>query len=100
MSAEAVPAIEIRDLHKAFGGKPAVTGQFASDMKDGTWTIYTADGAVLRTATYKAGLLDGPYRELADTAVVEGTMVAGRRSGTWTHTNRAGTVNRTAYTTP
>jgi antitoxin component YwqK of YwqJK toxin-antitoxin module len=81
-------------------GKPAVTGQFVADLKDGTWTIYAADGAVLRTATYKAGVLDGPYRELADSAVVEGTMVAGRRSGAWTRTDRAGTVQRTAYTTP
>lgn len=81
-------------------GKPAVTGQFVDDQKDGTWTIYAADGAVLRTATYKAGLLDGPYRELADGEVVEGTMVAGRRSGTWTRTNRAGTVRTLTYTTP
>ncbi|MBL9017193.1 MAG: hypothetical protein JNL83_23600 [Myxococcales bacterium] len=81
-------------------GKPAVTGQFVDDRKDGTWTIYAADGAVLRTATYKHGVLDGPYRELADGAVVEGSMASGRRSGTWTRTDRAGSVQTMAYTTP
>jgi len=81
-------------------GKPAVTGQFVADQKDGTWTIYAADGAVLRTATYRSGVLDGAYRELADSAVVEGLMASGRRSGTWTRTDRAGTVRTTAYTTP
>ena len=82
------------------GGKPAVTGQFVDDQKDGTWTIYAADGAVLRTATYKHGVLEGPYRELADGEVVEGAMASGRRSGAWTRTNRAGTVKTLTYTTP
>ncbi len=81
-------------------GKPAVTGQFVDDQKDGTWTIYAADGAVLRIATYQAGVLDGPWRELVDGAVVEGTMVLGRRSGSWTRTDRAGAVRTLTYTTP
>jgi len=31
-------------------GKPAVTGQFVDDRKDGAWTIYAADGTVMRTS--------------------------------------------------
>jgi antitoxin component YwqK of YwqJK toxin-antitoxin module len=81
-------------------GKPAVTGQFVDDLRDGTWTIYASDGAVLRTATYKAGVLDGAWRELADGAVLEGPMAAGRRSGSWTRTDRAGSVRTLTYTTP
>ena len=81
-------------------GKPAVTGQFVDDQKDGTWTIYAGDGAVLRTATYKAGVLDGAWRELADGAVLEGRIASGRRSGSWTRTDRAGAVQTLTYTTP
>lgn len=82
------------------GGKPAVTGQFVDDQKDGVWTVYATDGAVVRTATYKAGVLEGPWRELSDGAVVEGPMVAGRRTGSWTRTDRAGAVEKLTYTTP
>ena len=32
--------------------------------------------------------------------VVEGVMVAGRRSGTWTRTDRGGGVTKTSYATP
>ena len=88
------PYAELRD------GKPAVTGQYVDDQKDGVWTIYAADGTVLRTATYKAGLLDGPWRELVAGAVVEGELVAGRRVGTWSHTERGGAAQKRTYTTP
>jgi antitoxin component YwqK of YwqJK toxin-antitoxin module len=81
-------------------GKPAVTGQFVDDLRDGTWTIYAGDGAVLRTATYKAGVLDGPWRELADGAVLEGRIASGRRSGSWTRTDRTGAIRTLTYTTP
>ena len=81
-------------------GKPAVTGQFVDDQKDGTWTIYAGDGASLRTATYKAGVLEGPWRELVDGGVLEGNLVAGRRSGSWTRTERGGAVRKLTYTTP
>lgn len=81
-------------------GKPSLIGQFADDQKHGTWTIYAPSGATLRIANYKNGVLDGAWRELADAAVVEGTMVAGRRSGTWTRTDRAGAVRKLTYTTP
>ena len=81
-------------------GKPAVTGQFVDDAKDGTWTTYDADGAVVLTSTYQHGVLSGPWRELIDGAVLEGEMVAGRRSGTWTRTDRAGGVRKLTYATP
>ena len=81
-------------------GKPAVTGQFVDDQKDGTWTIYAGDGAVLRIATYKAGVLEGPWRELVDGAVLEGPMALGRRTGSWIRTDRAGAIRTLTYTTP
>lgn len=81
-------------------GKPAVTGSYAADRKDGTWTHYASDGSVLLVATYKSGVLDGPWRQLADGNVLEGTMLAGRRSGTWTQTDKAGSVRKLHYTTP
>jgi len=81
-------------------GKPAVTGEYIDDQKAGTWTLYAVDGAVMRTATYKDGVLDGAWRELVDGAVVEGTMSRGRRAGTWTSTDRTGAVRTLTYTTP
>ncbi|MEO8703119.1 MAG: hypothetical protein ABI867_23945 [Kofleriaceae bacterium] len=80
--------------------KPAVTGTFVDDLRAGTWTHYNADGNVVRIATYKAGVLDGPYREVVAGAVLEGPMVAGRRSGTWTRTDKAGSVRKLTYKTP
>jgi antitoxin component YwqK of YwqJK toxin-antitoxin module len=82
------------------GNKPALTGQFADDLRTGTWTSYNADGNVVRIATYKDGVLEGPYRELAGGAVHEGTMVAGRRSGTWTRTDKGGAVRKLVYRSP
>ncbi|HEY4182308.1 MAG TPA: hypothetical protein VGM90_35995 [Kofleriaceae bacterium] len=78
-------------------GKPALTGQYVDDRKDGTWTTYSAEGNVLLTATYKDGVLDGPWRQLIDGAVLEGAMVAGRRSGTWSRTDQAGAVTTVSY---
>ncbi len=82
-------------------GKPSVTGQFADDRRTGTWTHYNADGTVVLTATYKTGVLDGPWRELVNDGnsviVLEGTMSAGRRSGTWTRTDKAGAVRKLTY---
>jgi len=80
--------------------KPAVTGKFTDDRKTGTWTYYAVDGAVILTATYQAGVLDGPWRELVGGIVLEGHMVAGRRSGTWTRTDKAGVVRKLTYRTP
>lgn len=81
-------------------GKPSVTGQFAQDQKTGTWTHYNADGNVVRIATYKEGVLDGAYKDLANGVVSEGTMVAGRRSGTWTRTEKGGVVRKITYRAP
>ena len=81
-------------------GKPWITGAFVRDRKHGTWTTYDRDGRVIVTATYKDGVLDGPWRQLDGDAVVEGVMVAGRRSGTWTRTERSGAVSQQTYATP
>ena len=88
------PYIEYRD------GKPSLTGQFTADRRTGTWTEYDAGGAVVLTANYKDGVLEGPWRELAGGVVTEGTMTAGRRTGTWTRTDRAGNVQKTTYSPP
>jgi antitoxin component YwqK of YwqJK toxin-antitoxin module len=81
-------------------GKPAVTGSYVADRKTGTWTHYAADGSVALVATYKSGVLDGPWRQLVDGSVLEGTMSGGRRTGTWTLTDKAGSVKQLVYTTP
>jgi uncharacterized protein len=81
-------------------GKPALTGQFTDDRRTGTWTTYAADGTVVLTASYKNGVLDGPWRQLAGGVVYEGPMVAGRRSGTWTRTDRTGASQVLTYRTP
>lgn len=88
------PYVEYRD------GKPAVVGQFDKGGKTGTWTWYDAGGAVVRIATYKDGVLDGPYRETAGKAVIEGQLVAGRRDGTWTTTEAGGEVRTSTYGAP
>lgn len=81
-------------------GKPAVTGQFAGDLRVGAWTYLDENGQVALACEYKAGLLDGAYKETRDGIVTEGTMVAGRRSGTWKRTDKAGTSVETTYSTP
>jgi uncharacterized protein len=81
-------------------GKPALVGQFAADQRTGTWTAYDADGAVTLTATYKNGVLDGPWRQLVGGVVTEGQLSAGRRNGTWTQTDRAGHKQSVTYQTP
>lgn len=81
-------------------GKPALVGQFAADRRTGTWTAYDADGAVTLIATYKNGVLDGPWRQLVGGAVLEGEMSGGRRTGTWTQTDRAGQKTSVTYPTP
>ncbi|MDQ3368129.1 MAG: hypothetical protein M3680_22110 [Myxococcota bacterium] len=78
-------------------GKPAVIGAFAADRKHGTWTHHGADGAVVLTASYEDGVLEGPWRQLVGGVVLEGTMRAGRRSGTWIETDRAGAVRTLTY---
>ena len=85
------PYLELRD------GKPAVTGQFANDQRQGTWTTYDATGNVIATATYKDGVLDGPFRELTRGVALEGTMARGRRAGEWTETDRGGKVRQLSY---
>jgi antitoxin component YwqK of YwqJK toxin-antitoxin module len=78
-------------------GKPAVTGQFADDRKTGVWTQYDPEGHVTLTATYKDGVLDGPWRQLVGGVVLEGAMTRGRRTGTWTQTDKAGEVRELTY---
>ncbi|MCX5743370.1 MAG: hypothetical protein NT062_12830 [Proteobacteria bacterium] len=77
--------------------RPAVTGQFVDDRRDGTWTQYDPTGSVVLVSTYKAGVLDGPWKQLVDGAVLEGTMTAGRRTGTWTRTDKGGAVQTLSY---
>ncbi|HSN28763.1 MAG TPA: hypothetical protein VLT45_20895 [Kofleriaceae bacterium] len=81
-------------------GKPSLTGEFKADVRQGTWTEYGKDGEVLLIATYKDGVLDGPWKQLEDGAVTEGTMRAGRRIGTWTRTDRGGKTTTVTYTAP
>ncbi|MDB4956686.1 MAG: toxin-antitoxin system YwqK family antitoxin, partial [Myxococcales bacterium] len=81
-------------------GKPWLTGQFDNDQRSGTWTQYDAAGSVVLSATYKAGVLDGSWRQLVGGVVVEGTMAAGRRTGIWTRTDRTGAVQSTTYLAP
>ena len=80
--------------------KPSLIGQLTADRRTGTWTAYDPLGAVTLIATYKDGVLDGPWKQLVDGTVVEGTMTAGRRSGTWTQTDKAGQVSTTIVKTP
>lgn len=88
------PYTEMRD------DKPALQGQFVDGKKTGIWTTYAPDGTVLLVATYVDGTLHGAWRQLADGAVLEGSMDAGRRRGTWTRTDRAGVVSTLTYATP
>ena len=81
-------------------GKPALAGTFASDRRAGVWTTYNPDGAVTLTATYKDGVLDGRWRQLVAGSAVEGTMLAGRRSGDWTRTGKTGVKQVVTYKTP
>lgn len=81
-------------------GKPAVTGQFAAARRTGTWHHHDAAGNVILTATYKDGVLDGPWRQVVDGAVLDGQMAGGRRTGTWTRTDRAGGVSKLTYGPP
>jgi antitoxin component YwqK of YwqJK toxin-antitoxin module len=82
-------------------GKPTLVGEFADDKKTGTWTEYDVDGAAVLVATYKDGVLDGPWRELVGGVAVAGTMTAGHRTGTWTRTDKAGaTTSRDYPSTP
>jgi antitoxin component YwqK of YwqJK toxin-antitoxin module len=86
--------IEYRD------GKPALTGQFTADLRTGTWTMFDAKGTPTLVATYKDGVLDGPWKEVLATQTREGTLVAGRPSGTWTHTDPAGRARPIDHKTP
>ena len=82
-------------------GKPALTSPDSrADRREGTWTEYNPGGAVVMTATYKDGVLDGPWRQLIAGVVIEGTLVAGRRSGTWTSTDKTGASQAITYKTP
>jgi uncharacterized protein len=83
--------LELRD------GRPAITGQFVDDERHGTWTTFAADGSVMAIATYQRNVLDGPWQQLVDGAVVEGQMVGGRRSGAWKRTERSGTSSTIDY---
>lgn len=85
------PYTEYRD------GKPWLTGQFKADARVGTWTEYGVDGQVVLIATYKDGILDGTWKALVDGAVTEGTMTAGRKTGTWTVTSRSGAATTVTY---
>jgi antitoxin component YwqK of YwqJK toxin-antitoxin module len=81
-------------------GKPALVGQFTADKRTGTWTSYDAPGSVTLTATYKDGVLDGPWRQLVGGVVLEGQLSRGHRVGTWTQTDRSGQKQSVIYQTP
>ena len=81
-------------------GKPSLTGQFKADLREGTWTAFGGDGQVTMIATYKAGILDGPWKVLDQGAVTEGTMMAGRKTGVWTRTDRSGAKTTVTYSAP
>jgi antitoxin component YwqK of YwqJK toxin-antitoxin module len=81
-------------------GKPALTGTFANDRRIGVWTTYDPDGSVTLSATYTDGVLDGTWRQLASGSVVEGTMLAARRTGDWTHTDKTGAKQVVTYKAP
>ena len=81
-------------------GKPALSGQFAADKRTGTWTSYAPDGSVALVATYKEGVLDGPWKQVSAGVTLAGQMAAGRRSGTWTQTDRAGKTYSVSYKSP
>ena len=80
---------ELRD------GKPWLTGQYAGDLRTGTWTTYDASGAATMIATYKDGVLDGPWKQTQAGVVTEGAMAEGRRTGTWTRTEHGQTQQMT-----
>ena len=82
------------------GDKPAVTGQFVDDQRDGTWTEYAPDGSVRSIATYKLGILSGPWQQTTSGITLAGELREGRRVGTWTRTDRDGKVTRAAYPAP
>jgi hypothetical protein len=50
-----------------------------------------SSGATTLVATYKDGVLDGPWKEVTRDETAEGVLVAGRPLGTWTQTDRSGT---------
>lgn len=77
--------------------KPSLTGQYLDGRRTGTWTSYDSEGNAVVTATYKNGVLDGEWRQLASGVVIAGNMVAGRRSGTWTRTDASGTSTTVTY---
>jgi antitoxin component YwqK of YwqJK toxin-antitoxin module len=81
-------------------GKRAVTGQFTDDHRIGTWTHYDVEGRVTLIATYQDGVLHGPWQQLLDGIVLEGTMTQGRRTGPWTQTDKAGAVRQLSYPSP
>jgi antitoxin component YwqK of YwqJK toxin-antitoxin module len=73
------------------GDKPSLTGQFTAGKRTGTWTMLDRSGATTLVATYKDGVLDGPWKEVTRDETAEGVLVAGRPLGTWTQTDRSGT---------
>ncbi|MGZ4044301.1 MAG: toxin-antitoxin system YwqK family antitoxin, partial [Bacteroidia bacterium] len=61
-------------------------GEFRDGKKEGRWTDYFIGGKKREVATYKDGLLNGPYRSYSDdhsTIALSGNYVDGKRDGEW-----------------
>ncbi|HWD89534.1 MAG TPA: hypothetical protein VG367_15490 [Mucilaginibacter sp.] len=73
-------------------------GQFKNGKKDGTWTDYFIGGKKREEATYKDGVLNGPYRSYNNdhsTVALSGNYVNGMREGDWEMFNMDGKVMET-----
>ncbi len=77
------------------GDTVTVQGQFADDLKTGTWNSYDSAGTLTSSSTWNAGVLDGPWQEFANgKPAVTGLYRAGMRTGTWSWFDGNGTVVR------
>ena len=51
-------------------------------------------------ATYKDGILDGPWKSVADGITVVGELTLGRPKGTWSLTDQGGKIHQLEHKTP
>ena len=61
-------------------------GEFKDGKKNGKWTDYLIGGKKREEASYKDGVLNGPYRSYNDdhtTIALSGNYVNGKREGEW-----------------
>lgn len=91
LAAEATPEGPYVDPHP-ITGKPRVCGQHAAGRREGEWRWFSDDGALVRRAHYRAGLLDGAVERFHENGkpCERGEYREGRRHGTWTRFNASG----------